>query len=365
MVKLRISFMILMSFYFSNHIQSQVLQPGFDKEEYRELVYVFTTHYDREASMPELFQPPSEYFFDYCSYEICLKNKWDLWIGNDKDKAVLSIRGSTKSSESWLENFYAAMLPAKGELKIDKDYVFDYNLSDNPQAKVHVGWLIATGFMVREMQPRIDSCYKAGIKDFLIFGHSQGGAISYLVTAYFLQQQKLGNIPNDIQFKTYCSAAPKPGNLAFAYDYEYMTQGGWAFNVVNTADWVPETPFTVQTINDMNPVNPFTDAEVTIKKQKLKTRIALKYAYNKMVKPTYKAQKSYERFLGGRVSKFVQKNLPYYEPEEYSNSAHYSRAGNFIILKADDKYYEIFPDDKEKLFQHHFLEPYLFLLNQL
>ncbi|HPN72156.1 MAG TPA: hypothetical protein PLZ32_21680, partial [Saprospiraceae bacterium] len=76
--------------------------------------------------------------------------------------------------------------------------------------------------------PKIDSLYKTGTKEFLIMGHSQGGAIAYLMTSYLYNLQQLGQLPIDIKFKTYCSAAPKPGNLYYAYEYEAMTQGGWA-----------------------------------------------------------------------------------------------------------------------------------------
>jgi len=353
---------LILAFNFS---YSQVLKPGFDKEEYSEMLSIFATHYDRVSADGHQISPPKDYFFDYCSYEICLENKWDLWIKNDTNVAVISIRGTTQNAPSWLENFYSAMIPAKGEIKVSEDYIFNYHLADNPEAKVHVGWLLATAFLVREMEQRIDSCYKLGIKDFIIMGHSQGGAIAYLTTAHLLRKQKEGVIEKDIRFKTYCSAAPKPGNLYFAYDYEYATQGGWAYNVVNTADWVPETPFSVQTIYDFNPINPFTDAKVTIKKQKLKTRIAMNFAYNKMVKPPIKSQKQYERFLGSTISKYVQKNIKGYEPIPYEPSANFTRAGNYIVLKADEDYYDKYPNDKEKMFQHHFLAPYLYLLNKL
>lgn len=131
------------------------------------------------------------------------------------------------------------MVPAKGTLKISKDFVFDYHLSDDSRATVHTGWLIATAFLSRDMLPKIDSLYKTGHKEFYIMGHSQGGAIAYLLTSLLLKMQKNGQLPNDIQFKTYCSAAPKPGNLYFAYDYENMVKTGWALTVTNEADWVP------------------------------------------------------------------------------------------------------------------------------
>jgi len=70
----------------------------------------------------------------------------------------------------------------------------------------------------------------------------------------------------NLTIKTYASAAPKPGNLYYAYEYEAMTQNGWAFNVVNSADWVPEGPFSIQTTNDYNTLNPFKYIDVALQK---------------------------------------------------------------------------------------------------
>jgi hypothetical protein len=141
-----------------------------------------------------------------------------------------------------LENLYAAMVPANGKLILDNADTFNYCLAPGNKAAVHVGWLIGTAFLSKDIVPKIDSLYKSGIKDLLLMGHSQGGAINYLLTAYLYSLQKQNILPGDIRFKTYCSAAPKPGNLFFAYYFESITENGWAFNVVNSADWVPETP---------------------------------------------------------------------------------------------------------------------------
>lgn len=138
--------------------------------------------------------------------------------------------------------------------------------SANPETAMHTGWLICTAYLSRDILPRIDSLYKTVVKDFIITGHSQGGAISYLLTAYFINLREQKVLPTDLRIKTYCSAAPKPGNLYFAYDYEARTQSGWAFNVVNTADWVPESPFSVQTTGDYYTLNPFSGIRPKIKK---------------------------------------------------------------------------------------------------
>lgn len=342
--------------------QEQNLKPGFDKAEYKDMLLMAACSVDTPWVNSKLV--PLKFRLLYRSAVTGLDNRWDLWV-NEGNVAVISIRGTTGTSESWLENFYAAMVPANGSMKLSANRTFDYKLADNPKAAVHVGWLMATGFLAEDVISKIDSCYRRGIWDFIITGHSQGGGISYLMTAYLLNLQKTGALPADIRFKTYCSAAPKPGNLYFAYDFENMTSGGWAFNVVNTADWVPETPLSIQTIDDFNTLNPFVNAKRTLKKQSFPTRIAMSYAYGRLDRPTRRAVKNYRKYLGTVAGKYVGKSLPDYQAPEYLYANHYVRTGTTIVLYADKMYYENYPDNPENVFVHHLAGPYLYLLRML
>lgn len=72
-----------------------------------------------------------------------------------------------------------------------------------------------------------------------------------------MNQRKMG-IYQNILVKTYASAAPKMGNMYFAYDYDNANRSRWSFSIINTADPVPEIPFTTQQIDiDMNDPNPY------------------------------------------------------------------------------------------------------------
>lgn len=355
------AFYVLFSFIFSS-AQSQLLKPGFRKEEYIALLKVSAQFGD--SAYAARMKVPAGYQKVYRSSVVGLDNRWDLWR-TDNDIPVISIRGTTKSNISWLENFYAAMIPAKGELKISGDETFHYNLTEHPQAAIHVGWMIGTAFLARDILPKIDSCYNKGHRDFYIVGHSQGGAIAYLLTAYLYSLQQSGRLAKDIHFKTYCSAAPKPGNLYFAYAYEAMTQQGWAYNVVNAADWVPQTPFSVQTLSDLAQVNPFTNADVIIRKIKFPQRWFIKIAFSKINRPGNKAKKRYQKYLGTYVSKSIRKALPGFQPPAYFNSIDYVRTGNIITLLPKEDYYQKFPQDKNRIFIHHLHEAYLYLVNQL
>ncbi|WP_460945292.1 lipase family protein [Spirosoma daeguense] len=341
---------------------AQKLKPGFDKAEYIELLKVSARFGD--SAYVSAFPVPKQFKPVYRSPTMGLDNRWDLWT-NNQGVAVLSLRGTTANSVSWLANFYAAMVPAKGELQVSDTDTFRYELASNPQAAVHVGWLISTAFLVKDILPKIDSSYKAGTKDMIIMGHSQGGAIAYLLTAYLKNLQTKAQLPTDIRFKTYCSAGPKPGNLYFAYDYEASTQEGWAYNVVNSADWVPEVPLTVQTVNDFNPTNPFAGAPALIKKQKLLNRIVLKHVYNSLSKPSLKAQKNYQKYLGNVAANTIKKNLNGYVSPKYYNSNHYVRTGTTIVLRADSAYFAKYPNSQEKVFTHHFHPPYMYLAEKL
>lgn len=342
---------------------AQKLKPGFDKAEYRELMYV-SARTGGGPSYYNQFPEPQHFKMLYQSDSMGLDNKWDLWK-DENNVAAISIRGTTTKMISWLENFYAAMIPATGELKISNTYTFKYQLATNPRATVHVGWMIGLAFLSRDIMPKVDSLYKSGVKDFFIMGHSQGGALAYLLTAYLYHLQKAGSLPADIRLKTYCSAGPKPGNLYFAYDYETLTQNGWAYNVINSADWVPETPFSIQTLNDFNPTNPFINAKSVIKKMGFPKNLVMKWIYNKMDRKTRKAMKYYCKNLGRRVGGMIKKTLPGFEPPQYSENMNYVRTGNYIVLQANEDYYKQFPESDSNAFVHHIHKPYLYLLDQL
>lgn len=338
------------------------LRPGFDKEEYIEMLSLASRQGDSSwwKGIPE----PKYFQRIYRSEETGLKNRWDLWRSNEEKVIVVSIRGTTADGDSWLENFYSGMVPATGVLSISDTEEFSYKLADDKRAYVHAGWLIGMCHLAKDILPRIDSCYKEGVRDLVITGHSQGGALSYLLTAYLLHSRKDGKLPADLAIKTYCSAAPKPGNLYFANDYDYLTREGWAFNVINTADWVPETPMTVQTLEDFNTTNPFKDIDGALGNQNGLTKLILRRVYNKMKSGVENARDQFVEYLGERAGLEVKKKLPYYKRSVYENSFHYVRAGRIITLLPDEEYFKKWPDDSGMVFTHHLLQPYLFLVKK-
>ena len=355
--------LVLITLFYSVHGFSQRLSPGFDKEECIEMIRI-----SGEFGNEEVFgivPKPTLYHQIYRSEVVGLDNLWDLWMHKEHPIAVISTRGTTADSASWLANFYAAMVPAKGALKLSENETFEYTLAQSPEAAVHIGWLLSMAILSKDILPKIDSLYQEGVHDFILAGHSQGAGITYMLTAYLRQLQLAGDLPDDIQFKTYCSAGPKPGNLYFAYEYEAMTQFGWAFNVVNSADWVPEVPMSIQTTDDFNKTNPFVNARTMINAQKFPNKIVLNKVYNSLDKPTRKAQKNYQKYLGEVASQSVSKAIEGFEAPDFYQSNNYVRTGNFVVLLADSGYYAQYPNSAEKIFVHHMPLPYLYLADQL
>ena len=345
--------------FFAFNTFADTLKPGFDKDEYYELLKINIQHSD------SLYNPnlptATAYNRIYRSKEIGLENRWELWTSDDSI-AVVSIRGTVMNTVSWAENFYAAMVPATGEITISESQKFSYDLSDHPRAAIHAGWLIGTAAIALEAVHKIDSLNQLGFKNFIITGHSQGGAIATLMSAHLMSEQAKGKLSNNIKFKTYASASPKVGNLYFAYSYENKTAGGWAFNVVNSADWVPEGPFSVQTVNDYNLSNPFSNIDSELKSLPLLQRVAAKKIYKNLSKPSLKANKRYQKYLGKMIGQQITKTLPGYVQPKYFDSNNYTRVGQQIVLYANQEYYKNFPE-VGVLWNHHRFEAYIFLLN--
>lgn len=295
----------------------------------------------------------------YRSNEVGFNNRWTLYLRED-NIAVIDVRGTVNNNASWMANFYAAMIPATGSLQLNDSTVFEYKLASNPNAMVHVGWTVALGHLAPDIEKKINEySSEKKVKEYLIMGHSQGAAIAFLLRSYLEYEKQKGNIPADILFKTYCSAAPKAGNLYYAYDFDFITRNGWAYTIVNSADWVPEMPFSIQTIADMNHPNPVANAKTYLKKKKFMVRMAGNHVYGKLERKPRKAQRKYEKYVGHVVYKRgVKKVLPQLKEPVYAHGNNYMPAGIPIVLVPDDAYKQKFPENPEQLFLHHGFQPY-------
>jgi hypothetical protein len=337
------------------------LQPGFDPQEYRALLDLA---FQGKPGSDATLGANKRYKLEYRSPVVGLRNQWDLWVRDDKQVAVISIRGTINDKLSWLENYYAAMVPATGSVQPGDSVTFDYRLSADDKAMVHAGWLVGLAYLAPTMVSQVRRVYSEGIHAIVIFGHSQGGALAFLTRSYFYYLQQQGQLPQDIVFKTYCSAAPKPGNAFYAYDFDFITRGGWAFTVVNAADWVPETPFTIQTLTDLNPVNPFSHVSAALQTQPIFVRLYLKGKYKTLRNDMQKAQKATQDILGTLVFKEIKRSLPGLREPVYAGGCNYQRAGVPIVMEPDSAYYHLFPNNPDRIFLHHSFEAYRWLVDK-
>lgn len=363
-IKLLLIIAVYSSSIFTDISAQSALKPGFIAEEYRELISLTSRHLDSniilEYSKKILPYPRAKRV--YISKVTGLENKWDFWVKKE-GIGIISLRGTTPTKNSWLENFYAAMIPAIGEITIDSGKKFQYKLASDSGAYIHAGWMLGIASMADDIVMHINDAYKQGIKDFIIIGHSQGGALAILLRSY-LEYLPEG-LPRDIRIKTYASAAPKVGNTKFAYDFDFITRGGWAFRVINSEDWVPQMPFTVQQVNDLNEVNPFFDIKGKTKSMPFASRTYVRSAYSKMLRRARKTQETYTKYLGDKAFIMCEKAIPDLEKPAFTNSFNYVACGTPIILMPTKSYYSYYMKNaKQSIFIHHMYYAYYYLCLQ-
>jgi hypothetical protein len=343
--------------------QSSLVHSGFDAKEYLELLSVTAMHMDTAYSK---MAHPVRYERIYRSQETAMLNRWDLWMRDD-NVGVISIRGTTNRLPSWLENFYCAMIPATGTLQLNDSTQFNYQLAKDSKAAVHVGWVLGLAFMVPDIVEKIKEAHsQKNVSYFLIIGHSQGAALAYLLRSYLYYITENGELPKEITFKTYGSAAPKPGNLYYAYDFDFITRNGWAFTIVNAVDWVPETPLSIQQLSDFNKINPFDNIESILRKQPMLVRWYLNGVYKKTSRAARKAQKRLEKYTGHALYKQLKKVLPQFKEPDYAPTANYMRTGIPIVLQPDEAYFTQFPENfgRARVFTHHAFKSYEYLVKK-
>ncbi|RPI15731.1 MAG: lipase family protein [Ignavibacteriae bacterium] len=339
------------------------LKPGFDAEECKKMLEISAHSVDTPwVKMSVAY--PQHYNLVYRSDTVGLKNRWDLWLRDDS-VGVISIRGTVAETISWLEDFYSAMIPAAGKIKIGKGKDLIYKLADDTAAYVHAGFLLGLAYLAPEIVNKINGNYIKGVKEYFITGHSQGGAIANLLTSY-LHYLPEGTIPGDIKFKTYSSAPPKCGNLFYSYDFDYITRGGMAFRIVSTLDWVPMMPFTVQTIYDFNKNNPVATVDTVLMEQNIFTRIAAGLIEKSILESLNDARDILIKYLGEIIFKVIKESIPGIKEPQYAATMDYTSCGVPVILIPRNDYFKFYNYRKgmSGIFMHHFPGAYYYLLKE-
>ena len=195
---------------------------------------------------------------------IGLDNYWRLYRSRSNPvRYAAATRGTVATAKSVLADLLVEVINAKGAVQIRESdgipgYKFDFTLAEAPYAGVHLGFTYSLGALInpnwdyalrKHMQTAVDQ----GAKEFFITGHSQGAAMATLLRSY-LHYQPLGD---DISYKTYVFAQPKPGNDYLANDFDQLFgTPGMAYRLTNSLDWVPQVPLTLELLSDMNTPNP-------------------------------------------------------------------------------------------------------------
>ncbi|HTL09908.1 MAG TPA: hypothetical protein VL307_16655, partial [Chitinophagaceae bacterium] len=96
----------------------QLLQPGFNGKEYTDVLALNFQRFDSAVYDPKI-KLPDAYINAYRSPDLGLRNRWNMWYRKDGAVAVISLRGTIAALPSWIENYYAAMVPATGSLQIN------------------------------------------------------------------------------------------------------------------------------------------------------------------------------------------------------------------------------------------------------
>lgn len=352
-------------FYFSVFIFCSVavysqatLKSGFDAQEFLDVLHLEWAHQDTNKYAPKKL--PAHYKRVYRSPNVGLNNKFDFWLSDDSI-GVICIR-YTVGGSSWLENLYSGMIRATGTMHLNDSTNFHYKFSNDDKALVHHGWAIGACHLAPLITKTINDYHKKGVKQFIIVGHSQGAALAYLIRSY-LEYAPDSVIPKDITYKVYGCAAPKPGNMFYAYDYDFITRNGWAYRIVNTSDWVPQTPFSTQSIYDLHPVNPYTNRKAVLHKRVKSpfVRWYVNHAVKDIESAATKTNRKYKKYLTKRVNQYVKKVLTQYQSPEVIGSNAYAPAGIPIILQPNAQYDSLFKFDGENVFVHHLFEPYIYL----
>ncbi len=338
------------------------LRPGFDAAEYLEVLQRCAGQgnrivYAKVAPVPSFKKV-------YSSGEVGLHNKWELWLSKDSSTIAINLRGTVPNMDNGLENVYAGMVPAEGVCQLSDMVRVPYKFAADKRAAVHAGWTYGVCSLIPDIEQKVIAYCAIGVRNIIVEGHSQGGAMAFLLSSYLHYRIKDGHLPADIVMKTYCSAAPKPGNQYYAHDYNYMHPGGWSLTVVSSLDWVAEVPFTAQRFSDINEVSPFNGKYDVLKKVKWPVRAYVKHVYRRMNRPMRKSQKRMERYLGHKAFKFVRRFAPEAGKPDFVASANYVPAGMPVVLMPDDSYYKQFAQVKYNIFMHHFYEQYYYLVRK-
>jgi len=351
-------FYFLFLYLLGNSYWNYAHKPGFDWLEYEKMLQISIQAFQPQENEEVL--NALEYDWIFSSNEGPMANLFKVYRAKNQKNAVFSFRGTTDGAGSWMQNMYAAMIPATGSIELEKGKQMYYQFAENEDAALHAGWTMGFISLLPEIREQLDILIQDNIKDIYITGHSQGGALAHIMTAWLHYQEEYSNF----SVKTYASASPKPGNYYFSTDYYDKTQNGYSFNVSNVMDWVPQSFLTTQNIEDIVKPNFFTYFKEQAEKEKFIKRIVNKFLYAKMNKVGAKAVKKYKKYSGEYMYKRMKEFFPHFVAPDFVFSFDYHDCGPQIKMTPPEEYFIEFKNaSNEEFMYHHHADKYFWLVD--
>lgn len=267
---------------------------------------------------------PKDYKKVYASAVIGMDNKFQVF---EKGKtAVISFRGSTAKTNSWIENMYSAMIPAQGSIKID-GIDTPYNFANKDSAAVHSGYALTTLLLSPHVIEQIKKLNQKGIYQIILSGHSQGGALTNMMRSY-LENLVSGTLSSKNQFISYAFANPMCGNKEFAEEFaERFEQNKTSYRIINPEDLVPKMPMHYE--EDASLLNTETIANWVLGKEKVDFR---KLGSDMILRKMQKTLSAYVKSSNKLIERIVSFSHVKIEMPEYVNDINFYQTGVLVSL---------------------------------
>jgi len=310
------------------------LKPGFDPSEARDMIRICNsaTYLDLYGDDSAIL--PDGYTKIYTSPVYGMDNLFQVYTKGDL--GVINFRGSTAKKNSWLANMYAAMIPAKGKMEINEDK-FKYQFGRDTNGAVHAGYSLAIYFLKDDILKQIKELNKQGIRDIILTGHSQGGALAQLTMA-FLDYQSMFKVSRRNTFKVYSFANPMIGNELFCKEYsDKFCKSEMSYVLQNPKDFVPKMP--ISYYDDFWEKNL---ADFILNNEEFNE---MKFATDGLLNLFKGKMPALAKKLAENINKQLLKDLGDIKMPAFKNELNYKHTGNVILIS--ETIYPSKKDDKE------------------
>ncbi len=303
------------------HASAQI-QPGFSPKEAKDLILLCNsfTYIDLYGSDSSVI--PSSCKKVYTSPTYGMDNKFQVYVQNGI--GIINFRGSTDNKSSWLENFYSALIPVEDVIKVENGN-FYYKVGKDTAGGVHAGYILALSHFQEDVLIQMKNLNQKGIYNFIITGHSQGGALAQVLRAS-LEYLPESKVSKKNKYKVYSFANPMIGNFEFAKEYnKNYSEKELSFSLHNPEDIVPQMPMSY---NDS-----------TYWKESALTLLGGDDAPSKksmlldgFIQTFENPIKKLSNVLAKNLNKQLEKDLGTIEMPKFKNDINYCHTGKLILL---------------------------------